>query len=106
MPAINERKDELIQTINASDRTMILGSLKTESKYYTDTWQLFYQRLQNIRFNPTLDVTNDQRVTADRLISQIDVFTEKKRLVIDHMQTLTITQLQSFNPLADEWWAI
>jgi len=106
LPAINEKKDELIQTINASDRTIILGSLKTESKYYTDTWPHFYQRLQNIRFNPTLDFSNDQRSKADFLISQIDVYTEKKRLVLDHMQTLTITQLQSFNPLADEWWAV
>jgi len=106
LPAINEKKDELIQTINASDRTMILGSLKTESKYYTDTWQLFYQRLQNIRFNPTLDFSNDQRTTADRLISSIDVYTEKKRLLLGHMQGLTIEQLQAFNPLADEWWAV
>lgn len=106
LPAINEKKDELIQTINASDRTMILGSLKTESKYYTDTWPHFYQRLQNIRFNPTLDFSNDQRSKADFLISQIDVYTEKKRLVLDHMQTLTIEELQAFNPLADLWWAV
>ena len=106
LPAINEKKDELIQTISANDRSIILGSAKSESKYYTNTWQNFYQRCQNIRFNPTLEVSDIQRTTANTIISNIDVYTEKKRLLIVHMQTLTIAQLKVFNPLAEEWWAV
>jgi hypothetical protein len=106
LPAINEKKDELIQTISANFRTIILGSEKTESKYYIDTWQNFYQRCQNIRFNPTLEVSDIQRTTANTIISNIDVFTEKKRLLILHMQTLTISELESFNPLDDVWWTV
>ena len=106
LPAINEKKDELIQTISANDRSIILGSAKSESKYYTDTWQNFYQRCQNIRFNPTLEVSDIQRTTANTIISNIDVYTEKKRLLIVHMQTLTIAQLKVFDPLAAQWWAV
>lgn len=104
LPAINEKKDELIQTISAADRTIILSSEKTESKYYTSTWQNFYQRCQNIRFNPTLEVSDIQRNTANTIISNIDIYTNKKRDLLVYMQTLTITQLEVFNPLDSEWW--
>ncbi len=104
LPAINEKKNELIQTISAADRTIILSSEKTESKYYTDTWQNFYQRCQNIRFNPTLEVSDIQRNTANTIISNIDIYTNKKRALLVYMQTLTIAQLEVFNPLASEWW--
>lgn len=106
LPSINEKKDELIQTISAADRTIILGVEKTESKYYTNTWQNFYQRCQNIRFNPTLEVSDIQRTTANKIISNIDNYTNKKRVLLAHMQTLTIAQLEVFDPLASEWWTL
>ena len=106
LPSINEKKDELIQTISAAYRSIILGVEKTESKYYIGTWQNFYQRCQNIRFNPTLQVSDSQRNTAETIIINIDIFTQKKRILIEYMKTLTILQLEIFDPLASEWWTI
>lgn len=105
-PEIYNKKNTLIQTVSGADRVLI-----TENPDDTDTffyeherWQHFYQKCQNIRM--TDSYTPEQQNKARELIERIYAYTNKKNDLIRHMKTLTVEQLEAFNPLDDQWWTL
>ena len=96
--------DTRIQTIPAGRRSAILQRRKSKSKTYTDTWQHFYQRCQNIRHDQKEIYDLELRQSATWVVERIENHAHIKHQIKEHMLTMSYEQLQAFDPSDPKWW--
>lgn len=94
---LEKHKNTLIQTIPAHIRTAILGSEKQNPKTYTDTWQNFYQRCQNIRFDPDIIHELKAREAATWVVKRIEKISIQARKIKEQIKEMTIDELLEYD---------
>lgn len=96
--------DRRIQTIPAERRTAIIGRRKNNDKHYTNTWQHFYQRCQNLRHDQDVMHPLDARQSAAWVVERIEKYSAIKRKIKKQIKAMTYEQLQAFDPTDPAWW--
>lgn len=93
---LKKHKNRLIQTIPAHIRSAVLGSEKQNQKTYTDTWQNFYQRCQNVRFDPDILHEKQPREAATWVVSRIEKISNNARSIKKQIQAMSVEELELF----------
>ena len=96
--------DRRIQTIPAERRTAIIGRRKNNDKHYTNTWQHFYQRCQNLRHDQDVMHPLDARQSAAWVVERIEKYSEIKDKLKKEILNMSYDQLQAFDPTDPAWW--
>jgi hypothetical protein len=98
---LNEEFDRRIQTIPAERRTAIIGRKKTNAKHYTETWQHFYQRCQNIRHDQKEIYPLDTRQSATWVVERIEKHSKIKDKIKKQILNMSFEELKDFKPQDD-----
>lgn len=101
---LTEECDRRIQTIPAERRTAIIGRRKNKDKHYTDTWQHFYQRCQNLRHDQDVMHPLEARQSAAWVVERIEKHSEIKDKLKKQILNMSYDELKTFDPSDDSWW--
>lgn len=93
-----------IQTIPPDIRSKILQREKTSPKTYKDTWQNFYQKCQNLRFDADIVHETDARKAATWVVERITFVSERKHTLKYALKSMTVDELELFDPSNDRHW--
>lgn len=115
---IKAEKDRRIQTIPANIREKF-G--KKGDKFYSDgtSWMRFYQMCQNIIIKLDLEAAllsqngaeigknkKEIKKAANLVISRIKIIDDKSEEIIENLETLSIEELNRFDPEDEKHWEI
>ncbi len=103
---ISKEKDRRIQTISADIRSDVLGRVKQYSKHYNNTWQHFYQRCQNVRFNMSSSVPVETLKAASLVLERIELYTSKANDLRESLASMPDDDLKAFDAKDDKHWEI
>ena len=93
-----------IQTIPADKRTDILGEKKERAKTYTGTWQNFYQKCQNLRFDSDIIHKTEARQSATWVVMRITLYSQRKRAIKNALKKMGVDELKNFDAKDPKHW--